>query len=247
MGNVMAVKDEHRIFKFTDRSGSEYQIGDGGAHLALSPEKLHESLVEQAARAESSPHVLLSPAQAHIEQAKRLTIDWMEAARAVELELHQKHSKAERKELKARFNHSMKSLAEALVTTGDYENAFMVLPNNESDLRREWKKEYAAIWRDDNVRCGEKCEKAFQADPTTVTRERVVRHVFSRKHGRVMPMIACTSPGCEFLNVRAPDGALAKQIEFRARAVELTKGIPPERVRDVLARAGLTAERVFKT
>lgn len=240
-------KDEKpKVFKFTDRFGNPYQIGDGGDHLTLTPEKLHESLREQAARAESSPHVLLSPAQAHIEQAKRLAIEWLEAGRAVEQELHQEHTKAERKELKQRFNHLMKLLAESLVTLGQYEEAIMVLPRHEIDLKRAWQKEYAAIWRNDDIRCGEACEKAFLADPTTVTRERVVKHVFSKKHGRLMPMVACAAPGCEMLNVRAPDGALAKQIEARAKAVNLMKGETPQRAKDKMTQAGLTAERVLK-
>ena len=239
-------RDEHRVFSFEDRAGETYQIGDGGAHLNLTPEILQQALLEQQSREAASPHVLLSPSMAHVEKARREAVDWLEAARAVEAELHNDHTKAERKELRQRFNHLMKLLAESLATMGNYEEALMVLPQQEVALRKEYKQTLRAINRDDSERCGQKCEDAFQADPTTVTRERVVKNVFSKKHGRLMPMITCNAPGCEDFNVRAADGELAKQIEVRARAIDLTKGDSPERAREKLRQAGLTSEKVLR-
>lgn len=237
-------KNEHRVFKFKRADGTEYVIGDGGKSLELTPEKLNEAIRNQAAWEPSSPHLPVSPQTAHIQKAAREAMDWLEAARAVELELHQPHSKQETKDLKPRYNHLLKLLAEALATCGNYEEALAVLPRHEVELRREFQAINKAIWRDDSLRCSAACAKAFDADPTIRNRERVVRYIASRKHGGIIPLIACTS--CGALNARPADGELAKQMAARSRAQQLTKGKSPAEARRALVDAKLTSENIFK-
>lgn len=235
--------DEHKIFRFKTRDNEEYQIGDGGKHLQLTAEKLAESAQNQA-EWNNSPHVSLSPAMAQVHKARREALEWLQAGRVVELELHQPHTKQERKEIKARFNHLMTLLAEALAVCGNYDEALMVLPRHRVDLRREFERVRGAIDRPDDERCGEGCKRAFDADPTKVTAESVEKYVFDPRTQRMTPMIRCSS--CGEVNVRMADGALAKQIEVRARAVELTKGKKPDEAKRILSEAKLTSEQVFK-
>lgn len=235
--------EEHKTFKFQTRSGETYQIGDSGKHLQLTVEKLQESAKNQA-EWNNSPHLSLSPAMAQVHQARREALEWLQAARPVELELHQNHTKAERKPILGRYNHLLTLLAEALAVCGNYEEALLVLPKHRVDLRREFEKVYRAIERPDDERCGEECKRAFEADPTKLTAESVERYVFSVKHGRLLPMVRCTS--CGDLNVRVADGDLAKQIQARSRATELTKGKRAEDVPRILTEAGLTSKQIFK-
>lgn len=240
----MERNEDHKTFHFKTRQNEEYQIGDHGNHLKLTTERLAESAKNQA-EWNNSPHITVSPQMAHVQRARREAIEWLQAGRAVELELHRPNTtKAERKNLNVRFNHLMTLLAEALATCGNYAEALMVLPKHRVDLRREMEAVYKAIERPDDERCDEECEKAFTANPTVVTRERVHKYVFSVRHGAIIPVIACTS--CGALNARPADGALAKQMEARARAVELTKGESPKEAKRILTEARLTSEHVLK-
>lgn len=233
----------HSIFHFKGRDGEVFQVGDGGKHLQLTAERLAESAQNQADW-NNSPHLTISPGMAHVHKARREALEWLQAARSVELELHQDHTKQERKEIQSRYNHLLTLLAEALATCGNYGEALMVLPKHRVDLRCEFERIYGAIERPDDERCGEECKRKFDADPTKVTQESVEKYVFSIKHGRLVPVIRCSS--CGEVNARLAEGDLAKQIEARSRAVELTKGKRPEDVPRILTEAGLTSKQIFK-
>lgn len=240
---AMAKKNEFKTFRFQTREGETYRIGDGGKHIQLTAEKLAESAKNQA-EWNNSPHLTVSPAMAQVYKARREALEWLQAVRVVELELHQPHTKQERKDIKARFNHLMTLLAEALAVCGNYAEALMVLPKHRVDLRREFERVLRAIERPDEDRCGPDCKQKFDADPTKVTTESVEKYVFSVKHGRMMPMIRCTT--CGGVNVRMVDGDLAKQIAARSMAVEMTKGKKPEEARRILTEAKLISAQVFK-
>lgn len=235
--------DEHKIFKFKTREGTPYQIGDGGAHLRLTDAKIAESLQEQAARALVSPHVSVSPQMVAVYQARRDAVTWLEGLRQVEQELHARHTKAERKTLVQRLNHFAKMLAEALATCGSYEEALMVLPRAEVRLKKEYEAIRRAIEKPDHLRCGKDCAAAFQQNPSLVTRERIHAFVYSKRHGKVMPAVKCGA--CGDLNVRALDGALARRHAARKQADKLIAGMEPDRARQTLIDAGLTAERIL--
>lgn len=238
----MMGENEHKVFTFKNRDG-EYQIGDGGAHLRLSPKKLQQANENQDEWA-TSPHLLVSSGMARVQKARREALTWLEGARAIDLELHQPHTKQERKELNGRLHHFLTLLAESLAACGNYDEALLVLPRHRIDLRREYEAAQKAIDRDDNERCGPECEEVFAGTPSVVTRERVVNYVWSRRHGALVPLIACTS--CGALNARPADGALADQIAARSRAVGLAHGKRPDEIRRVLTNARLTSDEVFK-
>lgn len=239
----MGKSEEHKIFKFQTREGDTYQIGDGGKHLQLTAEKLAEAAKNQT-EWNNSPHLIVSPAMAQVHKARREALEWLQAARSVELELHQNHTKQERKNLQSRYNHLMTLLAEALAVCGNYKEALLVLPKHRVDLRREFEKVLRAIERPDEERCSEECKKAFDADPTKLTAESVEKYVLDPRTQRMTPMVRCAS--CGTLNVRAADGELAKQIQARSRAVELTKGKKPDEAKRILTEARLTSEQVFR-
>ena len=150
----MPKSEKPQTFKFKTASGAPYQIGDAGRHAELTPEKLAESIRNQSKWATQSPYVGVDAQMSAVFRARREAVDWLEGLRQVELELHQRHTKDERKELKGLFNHYSKLLAEALATMGEFEQALSVLPKHEVALRREWKALHEAVWRDDSKRCG---------------------------------------------------------------------------------------------
>jgi hypothetical protein len=237
-------KGEFKQFKFKARDGSEYVIGDKGRHLDLTPERVEASIREQARLAESSPYISVSPQMAQVLHARRVAVDWLEGLKQTELELHQRHTKAERKDLQRLFNHYSKLLAEALATMGEFEQALTVLPKNEVALRKEFQAMHRAVWLDDDARCGEKCAKAIEMNPNLVTAERVHKYVFSKKHGKILPAIACGH--CGAFNVRPPDGQLLARMTARQRADDLIKDKSPNDAVATLRANKLTAEHVLK-
>ncbi len=241
----MPKREKPKQFKFKAKDGSEYVIGDGGKSLELTSEKLAESIKNQAVWAESSPHLQLDVHMAAIAQARRVAPDWLEGLRQVDIELHQPHTKAERKDLRRLFDHYSKLLAEALATMGEFEDALSVLPKSEVALRKEYTAILEAVWKDDGARCGEKCEQAVAANPNLVTHERVHSFVFSKKHGKVMPAIKCAH--CGMINVRPMDGTLLARHQARKQADEIIKGKSPADAVSALRDARLTAQHVLKT
>jgi hypothetical protein len=240
------MKDEKpKTFKFKAVDGSEFQIGDAGRHLELTPEKVEESIREQARLAESSPHIQLDVHLAQVAQARRVAVDWLEGLKAVELELHQQHTKEERKELRRMFDHYAKLLAEALATMGEFEQALTVLPKSETALKKEYKALHQAVWRDDDARCGAKCERAIEANPNLVTTERIHRSVWSKKHGRIMSVLVCSN--CGAMNARPLDGQTLRRHQARLQADEIVRGKSPEDAVAALKSVGLTAQRVLQT
>jgi len=239
----MPKREPPKQFKFKTATGAEYVIGDLGKSSALTREKLEESVRNQAAWSESSPHVQVDAHMSAVLRARREAPDWLEGLKQVELELHQRHSKEERKNLKRLFNHYSKLLAETLATMGEYEDALLVLPKHETALRREWKALLEAVWKDDEHICGNKCEVAFNSDPNLMTRERIHAFVWSKKHGKVMPAVRAA---CGDLNVRPLTGDLLRRHTARKEADEIIKGRTPKEAVAALRDAGLTAEKVLR-
>jgi len=239
----MPKREPPKQFKFKSRDGSEYTIGDLGKSTALTREKLEESIRNQAAWSESSPHVQVDAHMSAVLRARREASDWLEGLKQIELELHQRHSKDERKRLRQLFNHYSKLLAETLATMGEYEDALSVLPKHETGLRREWKALLEAVWKDDEHICGGACEEAFNSDPNLMTRERIHAFVFSKKHGKVMPAVKAA---CGDLNVRPLTGDLLKRHTARKQADEIIQGRTPKEAVAALQEAGLTAEKVLR-
>lgn len=230
-------------FKFKSRDGSEYVIGDLGKSTALTREKIEQSVRDQALWAESSPHIQVDAQMSAVLRARREAPDWLEGLKQVELELHGHHSKQKRKELRGLFNHYSKLLSESLATMGEFEDALAMLPKHETVLRREWKSLLEAVWKDDEHICGNKCEVAFNADANLQTRERIHAFVWSKKHGKVMPVVRAA---CGDLNVRPLSGALLRRHTARKQADIIIQGRSPKEAVAALRDAGLTAEKVLR-
>ena len=237
------IKGEFKQFRFTTPDGAEYVMGDKGAHLELTRERVEQSIRDQAQWAESSPHLTVDAHMGAVTRARRVAIDWLEGLKQVELELHRRHTKAERKDLTRMFSHYSKLLAEALATMGEYEQALVVLPKHETALRKEYQALLKAVWRDDAERCGEKCAKAVELNPSLKTQERIHGFIFSKKHGRIMPAATCSH--CGAMNVRPLEGQSLARHTARKQADEIIKGKTPEQAIAALRIANLTADQVL--
>lgn len=123
-----------------------------------------------------------------------------------------------------------KRLAENLATIGRYDLAAGIAPDPEQQ------KEYAEVVRalvlDDSYRC--------QCAPG---KKYVKKYVFSPKHQRMMPLVACA--GCETMNVTTLPGDLAKQQEARAKARVMVEGMSPDEAAKTLRAANHTTEKLI--
>lgn len=121
-------------------------------------------------------------------------------------------------------------LAENLAIVGRYDLASELEPDPEQ--RKEYAAILSALVLDDSYSC--KCAPG---------RLYVKQWIFSQKHKRMMPLLACS--GCGMLNVSPLPDDLLKQKQAREKARELVEGKTPEEAAKILKAADLTSEKVI--
>lgn len=220
-----------RVFKFKRADGQAVTIGDAGAHRDLTPAKLAESAEDQekwAAKAES-PFIQESPQLAAFVRARRQIPEWQQSVDVIKADLRKRSIKPdERAFLKERLIHFETVLAETLAMAGEYAEAAKVTPVKE--LREEYKRIVEAIKRPDDEQC--KCD---QSNPNILTKEGIVKWVWSKKHRQMMPLIACHH--CGEWNVKPETPEISRLRGLRRQAEKMTEGQAPGRARETLERA----------
>jgi hypothetical protein len=166
------------------------------AHLQLTKEQITAALKENARLlAESnSPYVVQSPQERARVRGIREEQDWRVALAELDRALaQQRHSKRRKglhvQQLQILRANAAGHLAEALAAQGRFDEAAEHAPDTTraAELRTLWH----AVMRPDEDVCGADCQEKFSNDPTLLTKERAVQEVFSLKHNKVMPVIAC--------------------------------------------------------
>lgn len=177
-----------------------------------------------------SPFARLSPQEFERIRATARVSHIADDLHRVEGELRTSRGKDSVQKLREARHALAKRLAENLAITGRYDLAAQVTPDPEQQ------KEYAGVVRalvlDDSYKC--------QCAPG---KKYVKTYVFSPKHQRMMPLIACS--GCETMNVTTLPNDLAKQQEARAKARTMVEGMSPEEAAKTLRAAGHVTEKLI--
>jgi hypothetical protein len=192
-------------------------------------------------RESNSPFLTLSPRERERARGLREAPEWREALERLDAALYSALGTPGYETLRARRDVTAGQLAEAHAATGRFDLAAAVCPDplRAAELDALWR----AVMRDDDEACGDECREAFDADPTLLTRETVLREVYSVKHGREMPAVRCEV--CKELNVRPLPAEIGRQRAARKQAAALVAGLSRPEAIAALTRAGLTAEEVF--
>ena len=234
-----------RVFRHKLVTGEEYQIGDHGKHFEISPEKLKESIENQAAWAaqSQSPYLGVSPEMATVYRAARAAKDWYDALERTNVALASTHNREQQKEIKATRDRYATMLAEALATLGHFDEALSVLPMGDKQRRKDYRAIKKALERPDADTCSVKCQKTFDANPTLVTKDNHHAWQWDPRVGRLRSVVRCSQ--CGFLNVKDIPAEIQVHREARAKARQLSEGRDPHDANEALVQAGLTSERVF--
>jgi hypothetical protein len=234
-----------RVFRHKLPTGEAYTIGDGGKHFEISSEKLKESVENQAAWAaqSQSPYLGVSPEMATVYRAARAAKDWYDALERSNIALASSRNREQKKEIKATRDRYATMLAEALATLGHFDEALSVLPMGDKQRRKDYRTLKKALERPDSDTCSTKCQKAFDANPTLVTKDNHHAWQWDPRVNRLRSVIRCSQ--CGFLNVKDIPTEIVAHREARAKARQLSEGRNPHEAHEALRQAGLTSERVF--
>jgi hypothetical protein len=224
----------------------EERLANLPAHLRLTPEQLARAAADNArALAEANhPFALASPHERARARGVREAEEWGAALAQIEVALANALKSGTDDEVLAAMNarrNALDHLSEAYAAQGRFDLAAAHAPDDAR--RKELEKLWHAVMRPDDEVCGEECRKKFDDDPTLLTKERVVHEVWSVKHNRVMPVVACH---CGEWNARALPAEIGRQRAARSRARTLTEGLKPADAAETLRRARLTTREVFK-
>jgi hypothetical protein len=200
---------------------------------------------ELAARI-NSPFARLSPQEQERAQAARLVTELTEQLKHVEHRLGRVFTRAGAEnfdELRATQGALWKRLAEAHASTGRFDEAARY--ETDRTLKAEYLRTWRAVWRDDAHACSCPPHRGSGRNANLeVPTVYVKRDVWSVRHGRVVPLVACSK--CRCLNVQPLPPALAEQRAARARAHELAAGLSPAEAAARLRAAGHTTETLSK-
>lgn len=234
-----------RIFRHKLPTGKEYQIGDGGKHFEITPEKLKEAVDNQATWADQSqsPYLGVTPEMASVYRAARAAKDWHEALQQTNIVLASTRNREKKKEVKSARDRYATMLAEALATLGHFDEALSILPKGEKDRRRDYQALKKALERPDTDTCGVKCDKAFEQNTGLVTKENHHAWQWDPRVKRLRSVIRCAQ--CGMMNVKDIPAEIQAHRELRAKARQLSEGRDPHDACEALKQAGLTSEKVF--
>lgn len=210
---------------FQHPDGTKFSIGDKGAHLQLTEERLEEARENQKRweGQSTSPYLGVSPQMA----------SYLRAVRELPNLLAQ-HEKNPTAILSQR-------IAESYATQGMLEDALVFAA---PAYRAQYRLLAHAIERLDDEDCGPECDTKFEANPALLTKDTLAGWQFSPKHGKLMPVIRCAV--CGSLNVKPLPEKLASQMDTRVKARELTQNsLTHSSAKDTLRQAGLTPDKVF--
>lgn len=192
---------------------------------------LSAELRKQLAPRAVSPFARQSPQEFERTRARDRISHIYDDLRRVEAELKTSRGRNAVRELNEARIALAHRLAENLATIGGYTLAAQVEPDPEQ------KKEYAdivsALVLDDGYRCRCAPGKVY-----------VKRYIWSDKHKREMPLLACT--GCGLLNVSSLPADLLKQREARQTARALVGQRPPDEARKILIQSKHTTKDLIK-
>jgi hypothetical protein len=128
-------------------------------------------------------------------------------------------------------------LAESYAVLGRYDKAARLTSNKQQ--RREWMDILDAIKRKD----GEWCECGSQLGDLEVSNIYVKQDIYSHKHNRLMPLLACRN--CGFMNVKDAPEEVVSLRNARARAVILARDRTPVEAREILTRNRHTTREIL--
>jgi hypothetical protein len=209
--------------------------------LRLSPEQIEAARRENARLLadSNSPFLIQSPRDTQHARAVREESDWRRTLAMFDFEIRA-GDKSEG--TAARRRTAAQTLAENLEAQGRFKEAAHF--HSDPEQRRWCLRLLYAVHRPDEDECEPECDRAFEIDPTRLTREDIVAEVYSIKHGKVMPVNRCFY--CNSLNVRPASSENLRRRAMRARARGLTDGLRPDQAAATLRREKLTTADVFK-
>ncbi len=204
-------------------------------NLRITSPKVQEEVIQLRKQLEPravSPFARLSPQEFERNRATARIHHIADDLHRVEEALKTNRGADSHKKLKEARYALAARLAENLSIVGRYDLAAEIAPDPAQQ------KEYAAVVQalvlDDSYQC--QCAPGKQY---------VKQWIWSPKHGKVMPLIACA--GCGTMNVSSLPMDLVKQQQASAKARELAEGLEPAEAAKVLRANNLTTEKVIPT
>lgn len=177
-----------------------------------------------------SPFARLSPQEFARVRASARIPHLAQALQQVDQEIKQNRGVVYGRKLQEARRALMGRLAESLATAGDYSLAAEVAPDLEK--AREYAAVFQAMVLDDSHKCRCAPGKSY-----------VKAYIYSQKHQRPMPLIACA--GCGVMNVTTLPSELADQQSHRAKARQMVAGLTPTDAAATLRAAGHTSGRLL--